>query len=69
MPKDITRAEVQALVAGGCQLVEVLPAEEFMDEHIPGAINIPLRYIDHEAPRRLDRNRGSSSTASTPPET
>jgi len=36
MPTPIDRDEVQRLVAAGAQLVEVLPAAEFEDEHLPG---------------------------------
>ena len=49
-------AEVMRLVAGGAQLVDVLPAETFQREHLPGAISIPLAEID-SAPERLDRRR------------
>ena len=31
---------------GHAQLVEVLPKEEFEEQHLPGAIHIPLRKID-----------------------
>jgi rhodanese-related sulfurtransferase len=41
----------------GAQVVEVLPADDYEEEHLPGAINIPLRRIDREAPERLDRTR------------
>jgi rhodanese-related sulfurtransferase len=57
MPEDVGRDEVQRLVDGGAQLVEVLPAEEFREEHLPGAINIPLRRLDAEARERLDPAR------------
>jgi rhodanese-related sulfurtransferase len=57
VPRDIDREEVQRLVREGAQLVEVLPREEYEEEHLPGAINIPLRKVDQEAPERLDRNR------------
>lgn len=57
MPREIDREEVQRLVTEGAQLIEVLPREEYEEEHLPGAINIPLREIDQEAPKRLDRNR------------
>lgn len=56
MPREVNRQEVQELVEAGAQLVEVLPAEEYNDEHLPGAINIPLRRIDDEALQRLDPN-------------
>ncbi len=42
---------------GGAQLVEVLPHEEYEEEHLPGAINIPLRRLDREARDRLDPER------------
>jgi rhodanese-related sulfurtransferase len=57
MPRTIGRRDVQRLKAEGAQLVDVLPADEFEEEHLPGAINIPLRRIDGEAPERLDRAR------------
>lgn len=46
MPTEIGREAAQQLVAQGAQLVEVLPKEEFDEQHLPGAIHIPLRKID-----------------------
>jgi rhodanese-related sulfurtransferase len=57
MPRTIGRHELQSLVGEGAQLVEVLPADDYEEEHLPSAINIPLRRIDKEAPERLDRTR------------
>lgn len=57
MPSEIDREDVQRLVAGGAQLVEVLPASEYREEHLPGAINIPLRLIDSRAKEILEPNR------------
>ena len=58
MPIAIDREEVQRLVADeAAQLIEVLPAKEFGEEHITCAINIPLKEIDTRAPRELDRDR------------
>jgi rhodanese-related sulfurtransferase len=58
VPEFIGRDEVRRLLGEeDAQLVEVLPEEEFEEEHLPGAINIPLRRIDAEAPRLLDRDR------------
>jgi phage shock protein E len=57
MPRDIDRHEVQRLLEDGAQLVEVLPPEEYEEEHLPGAINIPLRRIDEEGLKRLDPDR------------
>ena len=41
----------------GAQLVEVLPREEFDDEHLPGAINLPLKSLTAETSAKLDRYR------------
>jgi rhodanese-related sulfurtransferase len=43
--------------AGGALVVEVLPADEYEDEHLPGAINIPLKKIDALAPGALAPDR------------
>jgi len=45
------------MVQAGAQLVEVLPAEEYAEEHLPGAISLPLRRVDAEATSVLDKNR------------
>jgi rhodanese-related sulfurtransferase len=57
VPRDVDRKELQRLVEEGAQLVEVLPKDEHEEEHLPGAINIPLRRIEEDAPRRLDPAR------------
>ena len=57
MPKGIDRNEVQRLLSEGAQLVEVLPREEYEEEHLPGAINIPLKRLTHDAVAGLDRSR------------
>ena len=57
MPKEIRREEVRTLLAAGAQLVEVLPSPEYEEDHLPGAIHLPLRKIDSDAVNVLDRNR------------
>jgi rhodanese-related sulfurtransferase len=58
MPHEIhDPEEVQALLDRGAQLVDVLGPQEFAEDHLPGAINIPMRKIDTEALRRLDPGR------------
>ena len=57
MPKGIGREELQLLLAEGAQLVEVLPREEYEEEHLPGAISLPLRRLEKEARDRLDPTR------------
>jgi rhodanese-related sulfurtransferase len=52
----IDRDEVRRLVAEeAAQVVEVLPAAEYEDEHIAGAISIPLEELDEQGPRLLER--------------
>jgi rhodanese-related sulfurtransferase len=57
MPTEIDRHEVQQLLQRGAQLVEVLPPDEYEEDHLPGAINLPLRRLETEAVRILDRAR------------
>ena len=58
MPIAIDRYEVQRLLGDEeAQLVEVLSPDEYEDEHLPGAINIPLKTLDRETSRQLDRAR------------
>ena len=58
MPTPIDRDELQRLLSEEeGQLVDVLPLEEYEDEHLPGAINIPLKTLDAETTGRLDRAR------------
>ena len=45
------------LEKGNAQLVEVLPSPEYEEDHLPGAIHIPLRKIDSQTTELLDRNR------------
>ena len=48
MPTAIERNMLQRLVAEGAQLVEVLPREEYEEEHLPGATNLPLRPVTEQ---------------------
>ncbi len=56
MPTASYRDEVRRLVEEGAQLVDVLPRHEYEDEHLPGAINIPLKELDRETTARLRRD-------------
>lgn len=42
---------------GQVQLVEVLPPREYEEEHLPGAINIPLRSLNPASVAQLDRDK------------
>jgi len=57
MPETILRDEVRRLLAEESgQLVDVLPPTEYDDEHIPGAVNIPLKRMDGATIAELDRS-------------
>ena len=53
----VDRERVQQLLIEGAQLVEVLPQAEYEDEHLPGAINIPLKELNTETARQLKRDQ------------
>jgi rhodanese-related sulfurtransferase len=57
VPREIGREEVRRLIDGGAQLVEVLPAAEYGEDHLAGAINLPLRKIETHARDVLDPQR------------
>jgi rhodanese-related sulfurtransferase len=53
-----TRIEIQelkALLDDGAQLVEVLPEAEYREEHLPRAVNIPLKQLDRQTTAGLDK--------------
>ena len=58
MPTPIARQEVQRLMQEeAAQLVEVLPPSEFEDEHIEGAVNIPLKDLNEQSTSGLNKDR------------
>ncbi len=57
MPASIDLAELKRLLDLGAQLVEVLPPAEFAEEHLPSAINIPLKELNAATSAQLDRGR------------
>jgi rhodanese-related sulfurtransferase len=56
VPTAIFREEVRALLEEGAQLVDVLLREEYEDEHLPGAISIPLKELNRQTTARLKRD-------------
>ena len=56
MPTAIFREEVRALLGEGAQLVDVLLREEYEEEHLPGAISIPLKELNRQTTARLKRD-------------
>ncbi|MGH9024755.1 MAG: rhodanese-like domain-containing protein [Acidimicrobiia bacterium] len=58
MPTPIHRHDVERLAAQGAQLVEVLPADEYEEMHLPGALHLPLRQLSYgAATERLEPGR------------
>ena len=58
MPTDIGIDEAQRLVReDDALLLEVLPREEYEQEHVGGAKNIPLKELRSEAVDRIDHDR------------
>jgi rhodanese-related sulfurtransferase len=58
MPGRIDLEGLRALLTRGAQLVEVSPVAEYTDEHLPGAVNLPLKELDATTTAAsLDRTR------------
>jgi rhodanese-related sulfurtransferase len=57
MFKKIDYQGLRRLLDEGAQLVEVLPAEEYAEEHLPSAVNIPLKRLDADTAAQLDKAR------------
>lgn len=57
MPHDLEIDDVRDVLArDGAQLIEVLPSQEYEEEHLPGAINIPLKTLDENSVAQLNRD-------------
>jgi rhodanese-related sulfurtransferase len=57
---DISRQQVRRLMSReDVRLVEVLPEQDFLSAHIPGALNIPM---DNEFDRRVQRTLPDKNT-------
>lgn len=57
MPTDIGLDTLDELLTDGAQLVEVLPQPEYVEERLPGAVNIPLRDVSATGVEALDSGR------------
>ena len=49
--------ELKQRLAQGAQLVDVLAADEYELDHLPGAISIPLRELNRETTAQLQKDR------------
>lgn len=56
MAAQVDRDRLRKMMAGGAQLIEVLPAKEYDEDHLPGARSIPLGRISAETAATLDRD-------------
>jgi rhodanese-related sulfurtransferase len=56
MPTAIFRDDLCKLQEDGAQVIDVLPREEYEEEHLPGAINIPLKELNRETSARVRRD-------------
>jgi len=57
MPTEIDREDVRTMLVSGAQIIETLPSKQYEEEHLPGAINIPLKKLDGQTAAALDRNK------------
>ncbi len=57
MPEQVDRDGVRRLLGEGAQTIDVLPAKEYREDHLPGAINLPLRRLEKEARDLIDPTR------------
>lgn len=54
---SIDYLQLRRLLDDGAQLVEVLPAGEYAEMHLPDAVNIPLKTLDAATTAALDHDR------------
>jgi hypothetical protein len=64
-PIDYRR--LRRLLADNAQLVEVLPADEYTEMHLPGAVNIPLKTLTAATTSGLARNQAVHGTEAGSP--
>lgn len=58
MPTTVDRDAVSSLVErASAQLVEVLPAPEYDEEHLPKAVSLPLKTLNRSTAAALDAGR------------
>ena len=57
MPTPVGRGDVQALLAEGALLVEVLDPDDYRRAHLPGALNVPAAELTPANVSSFDRHR------------
>jgi rhodanese-related sulfurtransferase len=56
VPVRVDTQEVRELLAAGARAVDVLPAPTFQEEHLPGAVSLPLEFFDPAQVADWDRD-------------
>jgi rhodanese-related sulfurtransferase/CBS domain-containing protein len=57
MTSTVDLRQLDALVAQGAVIVDVLPESTYAEVHLPGAVNIPLTRMDERSTAALDRSK------------
>jgi rhodanese-related sulfurtransferase len=57
MVEQVLCRRLRELLDAGAQLVEVLPKPEYAEQHLPGAVNIPLKALDADSTAQLDKTK------------
>lgn len=57
MAEAIQAGRVQELLSKDAYLLEVLPEDEYREQHIRGALHVPLKKLDAGAVSMLDRDK------------
>ncbi len=57
MPTPIDRHRLQELLEARAQLIEVLPVDEYDEEHLLGARSLALRQLSAATTADVDRSR------------
>lgn len=57
MPSNASTEDVQRLLREGALLIDALPEDAYAEEHIKGAINLPIGKIDRQSVAAFDRER------------
>jgi rhodanese-related sulfurtransferase len=60
---QVAYRRLRELLDAGAQLVDVLPEAEYAEEHLPGAINIPLKRLNRASTAQLDKTKAVNPRA------
>ena len=57
MPIQVSRDDVKRITGEGAVLIDVLPENEYAEEHIAGSVNIPLKKLDRQTTAHLSKDK------------